>query len=74
MDAKTGRRLHSTTLGGLGIKAYTYFLTHNNIIDLDQTISCMSGTKGEFLIGTTGGDVITYYEDDLTQIDRFTNV
>ena len=47
-------------------------LGSHNIID--RTISCLSGGKGEILIGTTGGDVITFSEDDLTQINRFTNV
>ena len=41
---------------------------------IDQTISCLSGSKGEILIGTTSGDVIAFSEDDLTQINRFTNV
>ena len=48
------------------IKAY--------IIIIDQIISCLSGSKGEILIGTTSGDVIAFSEDDLTQINRFTNV
>jgi putative methionine-R-sulfoxide reductase with GAF domain len=41
---------------------------------IDQTISCLSGSKGEILVGTTGGDVIAFSDDDLTQISRFANV
>ena len=34
----------------------------------------MSGSKGEILVGTTDGDVIAFSDDNLTQINRFSNV
>ena len=43
------------------------------IIVIDETISCLSGNKGGILVGTTGGDVITFSEDNLTQKHKFTN-
>ena len=65
----------SKTLGtGIYIIILYMHLIKAYIIIIDQTISCLSGNKGEILIGTTSGDVIAFSEDDLTQINRFTNV
>ena len=44
------------------------------ILLIGDTVSCPSRSKQGILIETTGGEMITYSEDGLTQINRFIDV
>ena len=40
----------------------------------EMIISCLTGSKGGILVGTTGGEVIIFSEDNLMQLQKLINV